>query len=162
MADKSNNEISREVLACLNDHYPKAVKFLEMAEKLEIPEKSLFKNLFFLEENSLVQLMSSYPTGATYPTIHMLKIRDEGRSLLHDTESMDERFPLHGFSSRLDISRINHFTLPELAKSAASMIEKGEGGEKGTGYLGDLEKIAKASSLKHLTLGKIFEHMQDE
>jgi len=162
MADKSNNETSREVLACLNHHYPKAVKFLEMSEKLAIPEKSLFKNLFFLEENLLVQLMSSYPTGATYPTIHMVKIRDEGRSLLNDTERMDELFPLHGFSSRLDISRINHVSLPELAKSAASMIEKGEGGEEGSRYIGDLEKIAKASSLKHLTMGKIFEYMQDE
>lgn len=162
MADKSNNEISREVLACLNGHYPKAVKFLEMAEKLEIPERSLFKNLFFLEENSLVQLMSSYPTGATYPTIHMVKIRDEGRSLLEDTEKTDELFPLHGFSSRLDISKINHVNLPELAESVVSMIEKGEGGEEGKKFIEALETITKASSLNSLTLGKIFDHMQDE
>lgn len=161
MADKTNNEISREVLACLNEHHPKAVKFLEMAEKLEIPERSLFKNLFFLEENSLVQLMSSYPTGATYPTIHMVKIRDEGRDLLDDNDRLDELFPLQGFSSRLDISRVNHVSLPELASSAVSMIEEGAAGKEGEKHVDDLKKIAKASSLGGLTLGKIFEYMQD-
>lgn len=160
MSEKSNNEISREVLACLNDHYPKAVKFLEMAEKLAIPERSLFKNLFFLEESSLVQLMSSYPSGATYPTIHMLKIRDEGRALLDDTKSMDEFFPAHGLSSRLDISKINHVCIPELASAAISIIEGGEAGEEVRNYLESLEKIAKASSLKSFTLGKIFDYIQ--
>ena len=126
MQEYENNEISRKILSYLNDSSPKAIKFSEMVQGLNAEEKVLFKNLFFLEENSFVQLMSSYPTGATYPTIHMVKIRDEGKSLLEDEDKLNALFPLQGLSSRLDLYHINSLTVSEIVNNMLVMIEKGE------------------------------------
>ncbi len=159
---KSNNEVSRQVLSYLKETSPKAVKFHEIVNTLEIEERALFKNLFFLEENHLVQLMSSYPSGATYPTIHMVKMRDEGIALLHDEEKLESMFPMKGFSSRLDLYKINSLTLPEILNILPIMIEKG-----GITETIDKERIAEivkelASSpgISALTLGNLFEYYQ--
>lgn len=159
---KSNNEVSREILSYLNEHHPRAVKFVEMVDTLEIAEKVLFKNLFFLEENNLVQLMSSYPSGATYPTIHMVKIRDEGVELLRDEEKLDAMFPLKGFSSRLDLYKINNLTISDVLQILSLMVEKDEiavNGDKKK-VMEQIKKLASLSDLTHLTLGKIFEHYE--
>ncbi len=126
MQEDENNEISRKILSFLNDNYPKAIKFSEMSQDLNADEKVLFKNLFFLEENTFVQLMSSYPTGATYPTIHMVKIRDEGKSLLEDEDKLNALFPLEGLSSRLDLYHLNSLTVSDIINNMLVMIEKGE------------------------------------
>lgn len=159
---KSNNEVSREILFYLNEHHPRAVKFVEMVETLEIDEKVLFKNLFFLEENNLVQLMSSYPSGATYPTIHMVKIRDEGVILIGDEKKLDRMFPLKGFSSRLDLYKINNLTIDDVLRTLALMVEKNEislNGDKNK-IIEEIRNISSASGLTQLTLGKIFEHYE--
>ena len=157
---KSNNEVSREILSCLREKHPQAVKFVEIVKALHIEEKALFKNLFFLEENHLIQLMSSYPTGATYPTIHMVKIKEEGLRILDDEEKLDAMFPLKGFSSRLDLYRINNMTLAELASALRKLIETRElvlreGQDE---LLKGLQEIGDAPEAAELTLGKIFEH----
>lgn len=159
---KSNNEISRQILSYLAETSPKAVKFYAIVDTLGIEERELFKNLFFLEESHLVQLMSSYPSGATYPTIHMVKIRDEGLSLLHDEEKLDSMFPLKGFSSRLDLYKINNLTLTEILNILTEIIEQG-------GITEDLDKekisgivkdLASTPGISKLTLGKLFEYYQ--
>ena len=159
---KSNNEVSRQILSYLEETSPKAVKFHEIVNTLEIEERALFKNLFFLEENHLVQLMSSYPSGATYPTIHMVKMRDEGATLLQDQEKLESMFPLKGFSSRLDLYKINSLTLPEILNILPVMIEKG-----GITEAIDKERIAEivkelasAPGISALTLGNLFEYYQ--
>lgn len=159
MHTKSNNEISREILSFLQTQYPNAVKFMDLVKDLDIDEKVLFKNLFFLEENSLVQLMSSYPTGATYPTIHMVKIREEGLDLLKDQEKLDSLFPLKGFSSRLDLYKINSITLSQLLEAAAYLIEKGEirvdANREET--LMNIRNFANHPAISKANLGKLFE-----
>ncbi len=159
---KSNNEVSRQILSYLEETSPKAVKFHEIVNTLEIEERALFKNLFFLEENHLVQLMSSYPSGATYPTIHMVKMRDEGIALLHDEEKLESMFPLKGFSSRLDLYKINSLTLPEILNILPEIIEKGviaEGFDKET-IAGIAKDLASTPGISDLTLGKLFEYYQ--
>jgi len=159
---KSNNEVSREILSYLNKMRPQAVKFYEMVNTLGIDEKALFKNLFFLEENSLIQLMSSYPSGATYPTIHMVKIRDEGIKLIENDETLDAMFPLKGFSSRLDLYRINNLTVVEVLVKLSLMVEKDEISVNGNkeDVMAEIKKLMSASGLSHITLGKIFEHVE--
>ena len=159
---KSNNEVSRQILSYLEETSPKAVKFHEIVNTLEIEERALFKNLFFLEENHLVQLMSSYPSGATYPTIHMVKMRDEGTALLHDEEKLESMFPLKGFSSRLDLYKINSLTLPEILNILPEIIEKGviaEGLDKEK-IAGIAKDLASTPGISDLTLGKLFEYYQ--
>ena len=159
---KSNNEVSRQILSYLEETSPKAVKFHEIVNTLEIEERALFKNLFFLEENHLVQLMSSYPSGATYPTIHMVKMRDEGIALLHDEEKLESMFPLKGFSSRLDLYKINSLTLPEILNILPTLIEKGEvakGADKEK-LLRIIKDLASTPGISDLTLGKLFEYYQ--
>ena len=159
---KSNNEVSRQILSYLEETSPKAVKFHEIVNTLEIEERALFKNLFFLEENHLVQLMSSYPSGATYPTIHMVKMRDEGIELLHDEEKLESMFPLKGFSSRLDLYKINSLTLPEILNILPEIIEKGgiaEGLDKEK-IAGIAKDLASTPGISDLTLGKLFEYYQ--
>lgn len=157
---KSNNEVSRQILSYLEETSPKAVKFHEIVDTLGIEERALFKNLFFLEESHLVQLMSSYPSGATYPTIHMVKMRDEGIALLQDNEKLDSIFPLKGFSSRLDIVKINSLTLSDILSLLDEVIEEG-------GISGNLDKekitaivkdLVSTPAISDLTLGKLFEY----
>lgn len=124
MAKISNNMVSRNILVYLNESYPKAIKFSEMVKSLDFNERDLFKNLFFLEENSLVQLMSSYPTGATYPTIHMIKIRDEGKNLLGSEERLNNLFPLNETSGKPDFYQINSLSLSEIMGELLVMIEE--------------------------------------
>ncbi len=159
---KSNNHISRDILEYLERHYPKADKFVDMVKALGTDEKALFKNLFFLEETSLVQLMSSYPAGATYPTIHMVKIRDEGRALLADPEKLDTIFPLKGFSSRLDFKKLNTLKLSQVLDVVSSMIEEGQIHPDGSkdNLLSQIKEASKNPALSELTLGKIFENLQ--
>ncbi len=159
---KSNNEVSRQILSYLEETSPKAVKFHEIVSTLEIEERALFKNLFFLEENHLVQLMSSYPSGATYPTIHMVKMREEGIELLHDEEKLESMYPLKGFSSRLDLYKINSLTLPEILNILPEIIEKGviaEGLDKEK-IAGIAKDLASTPGISDLTLGKLFEYYQ--
>ncbi|MDH3973189.1 MAG: hypothetical protein OEV42_02815 [Deltaproteobacteria bacterium] len=159
---KSNNEVSREILSYLDEKHPRAVKFVEMVDTLEIDEKVLFKNLFFLEENNLVQLMSSYPAGATYPTIHMVKIKDEGVALTGDEEKLSSMFPLKGFSSRLDLYKINNLTMGDVIQTLTLMVEKDEiviNGDKKQ-VMGEIKNLISVSTLTRLTLGKIFEHYE--
>ena len=159
---KSNNEVSRQILSYLEETSPKAVKFHEIVNTQELEERALFKNLFFLEESHLVQLMSSYPSGATYPTIHMVKIRDEGIALLHDKEKLESMFPLKGFSSRLDLYKINSLTLSEILHILPEIIEKGgipEGLDKEK-IAGTIKELASTPGIADLTLGKLFEYYQ--
>lgn len=159
---KSNNEVSREILFYLDEHHPRAVKFVEMVDTLEIDEKVLFKNLFFLEENNLVQLMSSYPSGATYPTIHMVKVREEGVALIRDEKKLDNMFPLKGFSSRLDLYKINNLTVGEVLHTLSFIVEKDEisiNGDKSK-VMDTIKSLSSVTGLTRLTLGKIFEHYE--
>ncbi len=157
---RSNNEVSREILDCLKEKHPQAVKFVEIVKTLNLEERALFKNLFFLEESHLIQLMSSYPTGATYPTIHMVKIKEEGLNILNDDEKLDAMFPLKGFSSRLDLYRINNMTLAELVSALRVMVEAKKLDLKGNHeeLIRELKEIGDAPEAAELTLGKIFEH----
>ena len=155
---KSNNEISRDIMIYLRDKHPQAVKFVDLFQAFDIEEKVLFKNLFFLEETHFLQLMSSYPSGATYPTIHMVKIKDEGLALLGDEEKLDTMFPLKGFSSRLDINKINSLGIPDLLKTLSSMIadEKIDCGDEKEIINDSIKKLSTDSALADLTLGKVF------
>jgi len=105
--------------------------------------------------------MSSYPSGATYPTIHMVKIRDEGRELLAEEERLDAMFPLKGFSSRLDFKKINNIHLSKLLETVSSLLETGEikAGTDVEALLADLKNLSGNKALSDLTLGKIFENL---
>lgn len=157
---ESNNEISRDIMIYLRDKQPKAVKFVDLFRDMNVEERILFKNLFFLEETRFLQLMSSYPSGATYPTIHMVKLKEEGLSILDDEEKLDAMFPLKGFSSRLDISKINKLTIHDLLETLSSMLEAGEidGGDDKEVMTDTIKKLSDNPALKVLTLGKVFEH----
>ena len=132
-----------------------------MAQDLNADEKVLFKNLFFREENSLVQLMSSYPTGATYPTIHMVKIRDEGKSLLEDEDMLNALFPLQGLSSPLDLYHINSLTVSEIINNVLLMIEEGEIAlEKNKeSLLKALNDLSAEPEISEIKLRQIFESL---
>ena len=160
MKIRFNNEISREILAYLDEFHPQAVKFSDMVNNLDIDEKDLFKNLFFLEDFSFIQLMSTYPVGAIFPNIHMVKIRDEGRELLEDEEKLDNLFPLRDFSCLSDRNRINNFTILEVIDTMQDMALKDKIdvlGEKDE-LLTAIKTLKKCVKLSKVTLGKIFGH----
>ncbi len=161
MQSISNNELSRRILACLKDHYPQAMKFADLVKALNIDEKAIYKNLFFLEEKSFAQLMSSYPPGATYPTIHMVKLREEGKTLIEDEEELDDIFPLTGLSSRLDPQKIDGLTLAELFGALTRMIEQGKivTGRDRKELANRLSDLAADRGLAKTTLGRIFRNL---
>ncbi len=89
----TNNDLSRKVLNLLNAS-ESAVKFKAMLRELGVDPRMLFKNLFYLEEQKMVQLSTSYPTDAVYPQIHLIRLRGKGRELIQDQAALDEQFPL--------------------------------------------------------------------
>ncbi len=156
-----DNQVSRDILSYLDAHYPKAVKFSEMVVNLGVNEKTLFNNLFFLEDNSMVQLMCSYPTGATYPAIHMIKGREEGIALLKDNDRLESMFPLQSFAHSLDEHKINNLSVSEIISALSSEI-KSNGKIKSEGMSGlekNLDDLKKNPVISEIKLGKILENL---
>jgi hypothetical protein len=89
----TNNELSRKVLEALLKNSGK-IRFKELVETFGEDARVIFKNLFFLEEKTYVQLSTSYPSDSVYPTIHIIKLRKEGEKLAEDHEEMSREFPL--------------------------------------------------------------------
>ncbi|OGP57506.1 MAG: hypothetical protein A2V67_06725 [Deltaproteobacteria bacterium RBG_13_61_14] len=89
----TNNELSRKVIALLAER-KKPVKFQEMVEAISVDARTLFKNLFYLEEHGYILLSTSYPPEAIYPQIHFARLRDPGLELAKDPGKLDEAFPL--------------------------------------------------------------------
>jgi len=159
--DRSNNQVSREILTYLDEHYPKAVKFSEMVINLGINEKTLFKNLFFLEDNSLIQLMCSYPAGATFPSIHMIKGREEGITLLNDADRLESMFPVQGFAHSMDYYKMNNVVISEVVSALSSEIKNAKGIEetKRSELVITLDNIANSPLISDIKLGKILENL---
>lgn len=89
----TNNQLSRKVFALLAERN-KPVKFQEMVAAIQVDARTLFKNLFYLEEHGYVLLSTSYPPEAVYPQIHFVRLRDPGLELLQDPAKLDQAFPL--------------------------------------------------------------------
>jgi len=89
----TNNELSRKVFALLAERN-QPVKFQEMVETIRVDARTLFKNLFYLEEHGYILLSTSYPPEAIYPQIHFARLRESGQELLKDPDQMDQAFPL--------------------------------------------------------------------
>lgn len=161
MQELSNNEASRIILSYLKDNYPKAIKFYEMVHSLHADEKALFNNLLFLEESSLVQLMSSYPTGATYPTIHMVKIRDEGSSLLKDEDRLNTLFPLREDPSPVGLHQMSKVAFSEIIGQIISMIEKGDimTEKDSEEIVAALCRLSAEPAVAEIKLGEIFKQL---
>ncbi len=88
------NEISRSALSYLAKKGHEGARFQEMAEKLDIHEKDLSKNLFWLEEHHMIKLSTSLPAGSTFPQIVIARLTREGEDLVSDPEKLDKRFPV--------------------------------------------------------------------
>ena len=157
-----DNQVSRDILIYLDGHYPKAVKFSEMVVNLGVNEKTLFNNLFFLEDNSMIQLMCSYPTGATYPAIHMIKGREEGRTILNDQIKFEDMFPLQSFTHSLDEYKINNLTVLEIISALLTKIKNSEtikSAEK-IEIEKTLDSLKKNPLISDIKLGNILENLQ--
>ncbi len=87
-------EISRRALNYLHDGNTDGSRFAEMAKALEFDERSLSKNLFWLEEHKLVKLSTSLSPASTFPKIVLVKLTREGRELTDDQEKLAQRFPV--------------------------------------------------------------------
>jgi hypothetical protein len=109
----TNNELSRKVLEILSEKSG-SVRFKELVEIVAQDARSVFKNLFFLEERAYVQLSTSTPAEAVYPQIHLVRLREMGESLLKDHALLDAAFPLSETATDL-----RPHIPPELNKGAA-------------------------------------------
>ncbi len=89
----TNNELSRKVLTLLHER-KKPAKFDEMAKVIGVDARTVYKNLFYLEEHHYIQLSTSYPSEAVYPLIHLVRIRDKGKKLVENPEKLEKAFPL--------------------------------------------------------------------
>jgi len=87
------NEISKKALNYLFNDKTDGVRFGEMARVLEIDDRSLSKNLFWLEEHGLVKLSTSLSVGSTFPKIVLVKLTKDGKHLVTDSSKLDQRFP---------------------------------------------------------------------
>ncbi len=128
----TNNELSRKVLAALSGKAGR-IRFTELVETMGTDARTVFKNLFFLEDKGFVRLATSYPTGAVYPEIHLVRIHEAGEELLNDQALMDSVFPVSD---------------PDSGQASAS-----EADEPGRGTYADaLERLAR----------KVRNHMEGE
>ncbi|MCZ7385603.1 MAG: hypothetical protein O8C63_12780, partial [Candidatus Methanoperedens sp.] len=89
----TNNQLSRKVLELLFEQ-KKPVKFRALAEAIQVDVRTLFKNLFYLEEHDTVTLSTSYPTDAVFPQILFARLTDAGRDLAGNSARLEELFPL--------------------------------------------------------------------
>ena len=89
----TNNQLSRKVLALLGAR-KKPVKFRDLAATVQVDVRTLFKNLFYLEEHGYVTLSTSTPPEAIYPQIHFVRLHDPGLELARSPARMEEAFPL--------------------------------------------------------------------
>ena len=89
----TNNQLSHNVLALLFAR-KKPVKFRELVEVIQVDARTLFKNLFYLEEHGYATLSTSYPPEAIYPQIHFVRLTDAGRDVARNPARMEEAFPL--------------------------------------------------------------------
>jgi len=89
----TNNLLSRKVLSLLQEQ-KKPVKFRELVEAIQVDARTLFKNLFYLEEHGYLLLSTSYPPEAIYPQIHFVRLREAGEELLRKPDQMNKVFPL--------------------------------------------------------------------
>jgi len=109
----TNNELSRKVFEILSEQSG-SVRFKELVEIVAADARSVFKNLFFLEERGYVQLSTSTPPEAVYPQIHLVRLRESGGSLIKDHALLDATFPLSDTTTDL-----RPHIPPELNKGAA-------------------------------------------
>lgn len=89
----SRNLLSRKIL----EHLYKAegkVRFEELVKVIGAEERLVYNNLFYLEENGLVELSKSYPSDAVYPLIHFIHLRAKGKRIVENPQAMEELFPL--------------------------------------------------------------------
>lgn len=89
----SANEISRRALSYLAKAWPEPSRFQQMADNLELDEKDLSRNLFWMEEHRLVKLSTSLPAGSTFPIIIMVRLTPEGEEVAADPIRLERRFP---------------------------------------------------------------------
>ena len=150
----TNNELSRRVLALLNSE-DKPVKFKNMIEKIGVDSRTLFKNLFYLEEHGLIQLSTSYPMDAVYPQIHMARLRNKGKQLVTDKNALDEAFPPSDQTSDTaphippDIPETKSIAVYRVLDAVKDKLEQSElGEEEKKTFLNALEQI------KNLPLAK--------
>ena len=95
----TNNELSRKVLKILTEKSG-SVRFKRLVETLGADARTVFKNLFWLEEKKYVRLSTSYPSdAAVYPLIHLVHLRQAGEQLVNDKEQLDAVFPLSDTTS---------------------------------------------------------------
>jgi len=90
---RSPNEISRDALTYLAEKGARGSRFREMANDLDISERDLSKNLFWMEERRMVKLSTSIPAGSTFPLIVVARLTREGQDLTSDAEKFERRFP---------------------------------------------------------------------
>jgi DNA-binding transcriptional ArsR family regulator len=89
----TNNELSRKVLTLLHEQ-KKPAKFEELVKAIGVDARTVYKNLFYLEEHHYIQLSTSYPSEAVYPLIHLVRMRERGKDLVENPEKLERTFPL--------------------------------------------------------------------
>ena len=149
----TNNQLSRRVLGLIAESQ-KPVKFNDLVAALRMDARTVFKNLFYLEEHGLVLLSTSYPADTVYPQIHFARLRDAGQELLHSPARLDEIFPLtdetrdHAPHLPPDLPATRTFTYAEvLVRLAEEVKARTKDGRKRAALLrkiADLKKLAAA------------------
>jgi hypothetical protein len=130
----TNNELSRKVLEILSERSG-SVRFKELVEIAAQDARSVFKNLFFLEERGYVQLSTSSPADAVYPQIHLVRLREKGKSLLEDHALLDATFPLSETAADLrphippDLNKGAALTFANFLELFAAKVRADMGGE---------------------------------
>lgn len=143
------DEISRKALSHLKGTYPKPARFKEMSADLGIDQKALSKNLFYLEENQLVRLATSIEGDATFPTIHVVKLTDEGSELAGNKEKLEERFSSR--KAKYHDQELHEVTFAGVLDRLAGAIEKDASIESGKKKsllknIGELKELGIAGS----------------
>jgi hypothetical protein len=150
----TNNQLSRKVLALLLER-KKPVKFRDLADVMQVDIRTLFKNLFYLEEHGYVTLSTSTPPEAIYPQVHFVRLHDPGRDLAKDPARMEEVFPLtdttHDHAPHLppDLPAPRKQTsyaavLGQLAEAVKASVKDPERRRRLLRSISDLKKLALA------------------
>lgn len=140
----TNNELSRRVMEILKER-KKPMKFQDLVEAIGLNARTVYKNLFYLEEHEYVQLSTSYQSEAVYPLIHLVRLRKKSAELLEDPEGLEELFPLTD-TSRDHASHIP----PELSSLTYREVLSVLGEETQTADMQDKERAKWAKKIKDM------------
>jgi len=154
----TNNQLSRKVLALLFERQ-QPVKFRDLADVMQVDIRTLFKNLFYLEEHGYVTLSTSTPPEAIYPQIHFVRLHEAGRDLAKSTARMEEVFPLadltHDHAPHLppDLPAHRKITyaevLAQLAEQIKAHTKDSDARQRQLRKIAELKKLALAR--KHVS-----------